>query len=176
MALSLAMAIGLIDKNGQGRPPHFNPAVKWNINNIKPEFVNVEEKKKGRPRKHRESEDDEISFNLSPEAKRSKLELEASKSKSYTSGSYKCDLADCGKSFKTPTFLLQHYVGHFKYQLQEEFADAIKVSKCPVCGNTSQKGGSLVVHIGATHRKVCRYLPEELASQFATGSPVKRIM
>jgi hypothetical protein len=171
------MAIGLIDKNGQGRPPHLNPAVKWNMNNIKPDgtLVRVDEfgqKKKGRPRKHRESEDDEVSFNLSPEAKRAKLNL----SKGSTSGNYKCDLADCGKSFKTPTFLLQHYVGHFKNQLQEDFADAIKLSKCTVCGNGFTNPTSLIVHIGATHRKVCRYLPEEQASQFAIGSPVKSIM
>jgi len=181
VALSLAMAIGLIDKNGQGRPLHFNPAVKWNMNNIKPEEggdpVSVDGKKKqGRPKKHRDSEDEEVTFNHSPESKRAKLELDASRSKGYCSGKFKCDLADCGKSFKTPTFLLQHYVGHFKVELQEEYADAIKLSKCTVCNNSFPKPGPLIVHIGATHKKVCRYLPDDVANQFVPTTPVKNVM
>jgi len=188
VALSLAMAIGLIDKNGQGRPQHFNPAVKWNMNNIKKEFRKedgdqqnaAQPKVRGRPKKHRESEDDEVSFNHSPESKRAKLELD--RSKGYCSGKFKCDLADCGKTFKTPTFLLQHYVGHFKVELQEEYEDDMKLGRCSVCNN-SFKTGPLIVHIGATHKKVLRYLPNDVSDQFepmssrtAPTTPVKNDM
>merc|ERR1719461_1156291 len=90
--------------------------------------------------------DGEVSFNtesISPETedqiptkKRKRIEPVTKETpkgdSSWRGGEFQCLL--CEKSFKTPTFLLQHYVSpHFKSELKSEFADALAKKKCPTC-------------------------------------------
>jgi len=203
-ALQLALAVGLVNRNGVGLQKINKPAeksegkveVKDGKNDVKTDGI-----RRGRPPKKTtldemqarfeeeekeeknensqngmeeyEDSDCEVSFNpdsISPEAeehipskKRKRIEpvaKETPKGESASKGGdFQCAL--CEKSFKTPTFLLQHYVSpHFKAQLKSEFADALSKKKCSTCKASFDTETKLLMHLGATHREVIKYLPE----------------
>lgn len=194
-ALQLALAIGLVNRNGVGMQKINKPPEK---EKVEPKQEQKEAVKRGRPPKKTldemqarleaeekaeekaerdglgefEDSDCEVSFNpesISPEAeehmpnrKRKRVELgskDTPKSESnFRGGEFQCVL--CDKSFKTPTFLLQHYVSHFKSELKSEFASDLAKKKCPTCKSIFDTETKLLMHLGATHREVQKYLPE----------------
>jgi len=203
-ALQLALAIGLVNRNGVGLQKINKPVEKVEKaekSDVKSD-VKTEGVRRGRPPKKTtldemqarfeeeekeeqneinnqngleeyEDSDCEVSFNpesISPEAeehmpskKRKRIELvtkDTPKGESaWKGGEFRCVL--CDKSFKTPTFLLQHYVSpHFKTELKNEFSDALAKKKCPTCKATFDTDTKLLMHLGATHREVQKYLPE----------------
>jgi len=197
-ALQLALAIGLVNRNGVGMQKVNKPAEKVE----KAADVKVDGRGRGRPAKKTtldemqarfeeeekdeqneingqngldefEDSDSEVTFNpesISPEAeehmpnkKRKRIELvtkDTPKAEStWRGGEFNCVL--CSKSFKTPTFLLQHYVSpHFKQELKSEFSDALSKKKCPTCKASFDTETKLLMHLGATHREVQKYLPD----------------
>jgi len=204
-ALQLALAVGLVNRNGVGlqkinkpvEKPEGKIEVKDGKNDIKTEGIRrgrppkkttldemqarfeEEEKEEQKAENNQngvdefEDSDHEVSFNpdsISPEAeehipskKRKRIELVAKETpkgdSSTKGGDFQCAL--CEKSFKTPTFLLQHYVSpHFKTQLKSEFSDALKKKTCSTCKATFDTETKLLMHLGATHREVQKYLPE----------------
>eukprot|EP00092_Neocalanus_flemingeri_P039851 GFUD01043402.1.p1 GENE.GFUD01043402.1~~GFUD01043402.1.p1 ORF type:complete len:648 (-),score=155.03 GFUD01043402.1:902-2845(-) len=200
-ALQLALAIGLVNRNGVGMQK-INKQVEKIEKEEKVADVKADGRGRGRPPKKTtldemqarfeeeekleqnesngqngmgefEDSDSEVSFNpesISPEAeehmpnkKRKRIELvtkETPKAEStWRGGEFNCIL--CEKSFKTPTFLLQHYVSpHFKNELKNEFTDALVKKKCPTCKAGFDTETKLLMHLGATHREVQKYLPE----------------
>jgi len=137
-----------------------------------------------------ESEDGEVTFNNDKEAadsdsegpdrKRKRVELtKVDKSNNsdiaWNDGQFACQL--CDKTFRTATFLLQHYVTpHFKSELKAEFADILPTKKCPTCTASFDSDAKLMMHLGATHREVNKYLPQGVSAP-APGlakSPLKR--
>ena len=137
-----------------------------------------------------DSEDGEVTFNNDkeavisdsegPERKRKRVEVtKVEKSNSsdiaWNDGQFACQL--CDKTFRTATFLLQHYVTpHFKSELKTEFADILPTKKCPTCLAMFDSDAKLMMHLGATHREVTKYLPRGVAAP-APGiakSPMKR--
>jgi len=193
-ALQLALAIGLVNRNGvgmqkinkpvekvekvekatgRGRPPK-----KTTLDEMQARFEEEEKNEENETNGQNgmdefEDSDSEVTFNpesISPEAeehmpskKRKRIELvtkETPKSEStWRGGEFNCML--CEKSFKTPTFLLQHYVSpHFKTELKNEFSDALTKKKCPTCKAGFDTETKLLMHLGATHREVQKYLPE----------------
>lgn len=110
--------------------------------------------------------DTEISFSKDtsyedgvPNKKRKRISLgkEGSTEGSWNSGLFQCHM--CEKSFKTQTFLLQHYVSHFKLELKRDFGDSLSQKKCPTCHGTFDSEAKLSMHLGATHKEVLKYLP-----------------
>lgn len=109
-----------------------------------------------------DDEDTEISFNmerLSPQGSAAKKARLATTS-SYLHGAFNCHI--CQKSFKTPTFLYQHYTSsHFQNEIRADFSDDIKKRRCSLCGATFEVPLRLVVHLGATHKVIQRYMPAD---------------
>merc|ERR1719192_1185411 len=142
-----------------------------------------------------ESEDEEVSFSPRlgeketsdteetggrPDRKRKRVEVQPLVKESRTSsetawndGQFNCQL--CDKSFRTPTFLLQHYVSpHFRNELRSEFSVALASKKCCLCSASFDNDAKLMMHLGATHREVIKYLPSGVTIPSSTRSPVKR--
>jgi len=170
-ALLLAKALGLVNENGLGNQK---------LNKEEEEEVVEERVDSKRARRERrmarsknpdlegcstgdeEDDDQEISFNLdrlSPqcmnERKKPRLGYGGGQG-TYLSGEFNCEI--CDKSFRTPTFLAQHYAsGHFRTKLMEDYDSDIKKRKCSLCGNCFE-GSRMIVHIGATHKMYQQYL------------------
>lgn len=208
-ALQLALAIGLVNRNGVGLQKINKPDINKPVEKVEKVDVKPDGTRRGRPPKKTtldemqarfeeeekeeqnetnetnnqngmdefEDSDCEVSFNpesISPEAeehmpnkKRKRIELVTKETpkgeSSWRGGEFKCVL--CEKSYKTPTFLLQHYVSpHFRTELTNEFADAISKKKCPTCKASFDSGTKLIMHLGATHREVQKYLPANATS------------
>jgi len=172
-SLQLALAVGLVNRNGVGMQKINKPPEKEEtIDNDGP-------KVRGRPKKNPldilmdengqydyEDSDNEISFNKDridddgiPSKKRKTMDLvrENPKTGSWNKGDFICH--DCEKCFKTATFLLQHYVSHYRHELREEFKDILSKRKCPTCGTVHESETKLMMHLGATHKEVIKFLP-----------------
>jgi len=141
-----------------------------------------------------ESEDEEVSFSPRlgeketsdteetgrPDRKRKRVEVEPLVKESRTSsetawndGQFNCQL--CDKSFRTPTFLLQHYVSpHFRHELRSEFSAALASKKCCRCSISFDSDAKLMMHLGATHREVIKYLPSGVTLPQSGRSPAKK--
>merc|ERR1719412_2731074 len=73
-----------------------------------------------------------------------------------------CHLCPAGRrSFKNRTHLLSHYTyHHYKAEIQKIAGDPPN-TKCPLCGRNKDCHSKLLEHIGAIHRVVENFLPEE---------------
>merc|ERR1719347_25322 len=176
-SLQLALAVGLVNRNGIGMQKINKPAAaeeplaektlgakveniekntlgekveniekkseEENIENIGcavNDKLNLEVKEKtdidrprarGRPRKDAiysdYDSDNEISskdYGPVPSKKRKRAEAPET---NYNCGDFTCHL--CEKSYKTPTFLLQHYISHYKADLKRDFGESIRIKK-----------------------------------------------
>jgi len=186
---NLALAIGLVNKQGVGMQKFNKPTEK--PGDRKQDDIALSElqaPRRGRPPKSRNSEpenviksdiemadddsDTEVSFNpgsLSPDSQGSggkgkkRKRTESSRvpiTNAWRGGQFQCVL--CERSFGTPTFLMQHYVSpHFSKELRNEFGAHLGKKKCPQCKSTFDTETKLLMHIGCTHREVHKYLPEQ---------------
>jgi len=144
-----------------------------------------------------QSDDDEVSFSPRtggkdstdivesdrPDRKRKRVDIQPltkdsrmsiSGETAWNDGQFNCQI--CEKSFRTPTFLIQHYVSpHFRNELRSEFSAALASKKCCLCSATFDQDAKLMMHLGATHREVLKYLPAGVTAPSSARSPVKRV-